>query len=349
MLDINSTLIIVSNAIANPLLDFIAVAIHNDFYFIILLMIAVLLRERNPQKLWKVFVACVFVLLLSAGIKSMLKIDRPCTSERFAYLCPDSYSFPSLHAAIAFAVAMSFLQKRSYPPYALLALFVAFTRIYLGVHSFEDIAGGMAIGIIGYYIIDVLFERPQHHIIITALESMRKLVHIALGFALLAFLLLFGRMMFLSVLFVSVFIGSIISNFYSFGKVRAINFFRDNFERVGVRMMGLGSALYLLGVLISAAVLQNEAKIAAAIIIFALGDGAASLLGLHAKHLLPWNRKKTWEGFIAFIICSLPAYFFIGPAAIPLIILCAFVESLSLPIDDNVLLPAVATAVLLVI
>lgn len=337
------------SALSNPVLDLIAVTLHNDIFFAIVMAALVLLRERSPDKIRKIIFAVVLVLVLASAFKTVLRIERPCASERFADLCPESYSFPSLHSAIAFTVAAAFLQKKQYPYYALFALFIAFTRLYLGVHSFDDIVGGMAFGIVGYYLTDLIIEHPQHHTIIYSLERRRKLFHIILGIGLLAFLFLFGRFLFLAMLFFTIFFGSIAANLYSLGKFRAINFLRDNFERAGVKIIGLGAALYLLGILISASILQSEVKIAAAIVIFALGDGAASLFGLHARHHLSWNRKKTWEGLIAFIIFSLPAYFFIGVYAIPLALICAFVESLSLPVDDNLLLPVAASAFLMLI
>ena len=70
--------------------------------------------------------------------------------------CPTSYSFPSIHAAAAFALMLSFINKQSYPVYLLFGLFVSFTRIYLGVHQLEDITASLAIAAVCFYAFDIL-------------------------------------------------------------------------------------------------------------------------------------------------------------------------------------------------
>jgi membrane-associated phospholipid phosphatase len=52
-----------------------------------------------------------------------------------------------------------FLNKKSYPLFLLFALFVSFTRMNLGVHVFEDIAGALPVALISYYLIDIAWKR----------------------------------------------------------------------------------------------------------------------------------------------------------------------------------------------
>lgn len=62
---------------------------------------------------------------------------------------PTDYSFPSGHTAASFAAAEIFLEKlpkRFGIPAMVLAVLIAFSRLYLGVHYPSDIIGGIAGG-----------------------------------------------------------------------------------------------------------------------------------------------------------------------------------------------------------
>jgi undecaprenyl-diphosphatase len=61
---------------------------------------------------------------------------------------PDSTSFPSGHSATAFAaaVAVGLLCPRLRAPLLALALLVAVSRVYLGVHYWSDVLAGSVLG-----------------------------------------------------------------------------------------------------------------------------------------------------------------------------------------------------------
>ena len=67
---------------------------------------------------------------------------------------PTSYAFPSGHASMTFAVAGVFYFVGHRYRYQLLAFatYVAFSRVYLNVHFFSDIAAGAALGTLIAYI-----------------------------------------------------------------------------------------------------------------------------------------------------------------------------------------------------
>jgi undecaprenyl-diphosphatase len=67
---------------------------------------------------------------------------------------PTSYAFPSGHASMTFAVAGVFYFVGHRYRYQLLAFaaYVAFSRVYLNVHFFSDIAAGAALGILVAYV-----------------------------------------------------------------------------------------------------------------------------------------------------------------------------------------------------
>ena len=72
--------------------------------------------------------------------------------------CPQDYALPSTHAAAAFALAVSLLGTSLYFPALFFALFVSFSRIYIGVHTLADVSGGLAIALLAYYATLVLWH-----------------------------------------------------------------------------------------------------------------------------------------------------------------------------------------------
>jgi phosphoserine phosphatase len=80
----------------------------------------------------------------------------------------------------------------------------------------------------------------------------------------------------------------------------------------------------------------------AAIAIFALGDSTASLFGgLISKKPLPFNKGKTLEGsLVGFFFSFLAGSFFVSPAlALIGAAVAMTIESLPLPVNDNILIP----------
>jgi dolichol kinase len=90
----------------------------------------------------------------------------------------------------------------------------------------------------------------------------------------------------------------------------------------------------------------------AAIAIFALGDSTASLFGgLISKKPLPFNKGKTLEGSLAgFFFAFLAGSFFVSPvlALIGAAVAMA-IESLPLPVNDNILIPLITGLVLMLL
>ena len=89
----------------------------------------------------------------------------------------------------------------------------------------------------------------------------------------------------------------------------------------------------------------------AAIVIFALGDSTAAIFGkIFGKTTMPFNKGKTLEGLIAGLLFSfLAATVYVNPLkALAGAAIAMFVESLPLPISDNLIVPLI-TGVLLTI
>lgn len=90
----------------------------------------------------------------SEAVKSTVEEERPCRTVAGAAAplvgCPPpgDWSFPSNHAAIAgaAAVALAMAVRRLAPLVVPLALLMAFSRVFVGVHYPHDVALGLLLG-----------------------------------------------------------------------------------------------------------------------------------------------------------------------------------------------------------
>ncbi|MBN2122182.1 phosphatase PAP2 family protein [Candidatus Micrarchaeota archaeon] len=140
---------------------FLSQAIGNEIVFCIILGAMVLLTEKRPQKRKKIVLAILITFLMVLLLKNIFAVERPCIAGGDG--CPDlffpDYSFPSGHAAMAFIVMIAFLDKPSFPFFWLFAFLVSFSRLLLGVHTFEDIAASLVLAPISYSLTDFVWRR----------------------------------------------------------------------------------------------------------------------------------------------------------------------------------------------
>ena len=180
-------------------------------------------------------------------------------------------------------------------------------------------------------------------------ELGRQLIHVLIGIGLILFLLFFGRTKLIALTFFTLLIGSVLINMKLIGqKIGMAEWFEEQFEREDALLPGWGSAWYVAGFLLLATALTSTEQIAAGIFVLGISDAASTIIGsMYGKHKLFYNKKKSWEGSIAFFIAALPAWFFVGELVIPVALLAAVVESLPLKIDDNVMIPLACITVFL--
>ncbi|MGH3134666.1 MAG: phosphatase PAP2 family protein [Gaiellaceae bacterium] len=109
-------------------------------------------RWRFPRATCAAALAVTSAALLVTMFKELVDRVRPPVANPAldpVGLVPASASFPSGHAATAFAaaVAVAVIHPRLRVPLLALAAVVALSRVYLGVHYVLDVAVGTALGI----------------------------------------------------------------------------------------------------------------------------------------------------------------------------------------------------------
>ncbi len=181
-------------------------------------------------------------------------------------------------------------------------------------------------------------------------EIQRQMFHLIIGMGAIALLLRYGRGFMVAAVFAIIIVGTLLINARLLGrKLTFIQWFEERFERKNVLFPGWGSACYAAGVLIPLAFLIDVNQIAASIFILAVGDGFSSIVGRMGNIRLFYNRRKTLEGSVAFLLSSLPAYYFVGAVIVPLALLTAVVESITSEVEDNLTIPIACTVFFLVL
>lgn len=124
-----------------------------------ILLAAVLLIIPRTRKSGLIMAAalCVDLVLCNSIMKPAFARIRPFdvnTAVSLLVARPGDFSFPSGHTAASFTAvaALYFAGKgKLWKPALLLAVLIAFSRLYLYVHYPTDILGGMAVGVIAGY------------------------------------------------------------------------------------------------------------------------------------------------------------------------------------------------------
>ncbi len=108
------------------------------------------------------------VLLCNVMLKPLVARMRPFTVNTDITLlinAPTDFSFPSGHTTVSFAAAFSLLfsKNKLWIPSIILAILIAFSRLYLYVHYPTDVLAGillgLIIGIVANRISEILFEK----------------------------------------------------------------------------------------------------------------------------------------------------------------------------------------------
>ncbi len=146
----------INRGLANPFFDFLMPFITDKSHLVFIILAAAVLvyfkgRRRDVRGLVLVLITVLVSDFFSTAFKNLFLRVRPCHAlegVRLLVGCGGSYSLPSGHATNIFAamVLLSTRYKKFTPLFLLLAVGVAYSRVYVGVHYPLDVVAGAALG-----------------------------------------------------------------------------------------------------------------------------------------------------------------------------------------------------------
>ncbi|MFQ5406337.1 MAG: phosphatase PAP2 family protein [Candidatus Micrarchaeia archaeon] len=122
---------------------------EEGFVFLVAgLAIIALLFIKRENKLPLVF-AIVLTFLLVTSLKGFFNEPRPCNGFDF---CPPDSGFPSGHSAAMFVLAVASMGSFSFYFFFPLALAIAFSRYFFGVHTSVQVVAGAVTGLVVFLV-----------------------------------------------------------------------------------------------------------------------------------------------------------------------------------------------------
>lgn len=150
---IEETILKTIHGFSNPVFDLAAVIISYGLLFFVFAILILFFHKR------KQFFSFLSGFLLTLGITQIIKwiVHRPrpyFVIEGIKKVTSLSASFPSMHASLAFfiAVFLSRYHKKYIPFLFMFAILVSLSRVYLMLHYFSDIIAGAVLGSIIAYL-----------------------------------------------------------------------------------------------------------------------------------------------------------------------------------------------------
>lgn len=297
--------------------------------------------------------ALLSAFFLSHFVKFIFQDPRPYDLFEIIPLVRErTLSFPSTHAALAFAV---FPLLRAVRPnwgwvWLVIAFGVAFSRIYLGVHLPREVVVG---ALLGLAIGDLWRILVQHYGFLDQWEERfelrRQTFHAVFGL-ILTFLLKWDIIPTHFVLVIAL-VGLILSFLSLRFPVPIISYFLQRFERKRLlhTFPGRGAFFFVFSAWLVLVLFDFQVALAA-ILILALLDSTAHLVGKYWGRIPnPLNPRKHLEGFFAGVCAGLFGALFFVPIVPALVGVLAggFIEIFELQIahhkiDDNLTVPLVS-------
>ena len=153
------------NGIKFPLFNAILGVITNFGLVVVIILIipSIILFKKNKKLIYLLFLIFVASIILAFIIKLIVLRQRPIEAFTYPFTHIINYSFPSMHAMVAFSllpVLIKYLQKyKSF--WISFSILVVFSRVYFGFHFLSDVVFGALFGyFLGSYLLE-LYEKGK--------------------------------------------------------------------------------------------------------------------------------------------------------------------------------------------
>ena len=153
------------NPVLTPILKVITTLGNGGAIWLLLTLLILLLPKTRKVGCMMAAALLGTLLINNILLKNLVARTRPYeVIEGLTYLVrrPSEYSFPSGHAGSSFAAACVMLRKlpkRYGIPAFVLAVLIALSRLYVGVHYPSDVLFGVISGILISYAAEAVVER----------------------------------------------------------------------------------------------------------------------------------------------------------------------------------------------
>lgn len=156
-------------SIRSPVVDMVMTFItrlgNAGAVWIVLAVILLIIPKTRRSGAVLAAALCVDAVLCNGILKTLFGRIRPYdvnTSVRLLIARPADFSFPSGHTAVSFAAVTALMmagEGKLWKPALVIAVLIAFSRLYLYVHYPTDILGGIIVGGAAGYIGYLIAER----------------------------------------------------------------------------------------------------------------------------------------------------------------------------------------------